>query len=409
MTARIEPQMPIGEIVEGERARKRYAKIDQLAASIEAVGLLQPIVVRVDKTLVCGGRRLRACRRLGLEAVPVRIVVAIKDELAALRAERDENAEREDLAPSEKYALFEQIKVLEEAAAAERRREGAAKGGSASPGPSTGAPAPDLPPRRAADEAAKAAGLGSRKTAEKVGAIVRAAEEDPETYGPVLERVDAGELSINAAAKQMKRAAAGVGPDDLGTPRWVLDSIRQAEGRGFDLDATTNAHAIRRGFVGATTNWTKEDDCFAQPTYDVVGDGRTWLWHQPPYGQPKAFTDRVIEEYDAGRLDRVWALVKLDTSSSAYKELRDRAAFVVQPRKRLAHMVGDDEERGSDFCSVLLCLVRLEDETLESLLGLWDRLVKAFADPGLPEEHRADVYPTDWARYDLREQMEQGT
>lgn len=393
MSARIEPQMPLGNIVEGTRARKTYRRIEQLAASIEAVGLLQPIVVRADKTLVCGGRRLRACAHLGWTTAPVRIAMSIKDELTALRAEQDENAEREDLAPSEKYALYEQIKVLEDEAAAERRREGGRQGGSATATEDSGAgaDAPKLPGKtgRAADKAAAAAGLGSRKTAEKVGRVIEAAEEDPETFGPVLEQLDAGTLSINAAEKQLARAAAGVGKDDLGTPRWPLDCIRLAEGRGFDLDATTNEHAIRRGFVGATTNWTKDDDCFAQETYDVVGEGKTWLWHQPPYSGPMAFTERVCTEWDAKHLERVWSLVKLDTSSENWAELRRRAAFIVLPRKRLAHMVGDQEERGSNMCSGMLCLAR---GSLADLAALYDELRIAFVG-------RADVYPTEWVAW----------
>jgi ParB family chromosome partitioning protein len=53
--------MPIANIRVGERHRKDMGDLDGLAASIaEFGGLLQPIVVRPDGTLIAGERRLRA-------------------------------------------------------------------------------------------------------------------------------------------------------------------------------------------------------------------------------------------------------------------------------------------------------------------------------------------------------------
>jgi ParB family chromosome partitioning protein len=64
---------PIGRIRVGERHRKDLGDIAPLAASIAEVGLLHPIVIRPDGTLIAGERRLRAAELLGWTEIPVTI------------------------------------------------------------------------------------------------------------------------------------------------------------------------------------------------------------------------------------------------------------------------------------------------------------------------------------------------
>ena len=52
--------LPLSSINVGARHRKDMGDVSALAASIEAVGLLQPIGVTSDLRLVFGDRRLRA-------------------------------------------------------------------------------------------------------------------------------------------------------------------------------------------------------------------------------------------------------------------------------------------------------------------------------------------------------------
>ncbi len=76
--------------------------IDALAASINELGLLEPIVVREQGNgfeIVAGERRYRALRQLAWERAPVRIV-AFNDAQAEL-AVAVENLNREDLSPLE--------------------------------------------------------------------------------------------------------------------------------------------------------------------------------------------------------------------------------------------------------------------------------------------------------------------
>lgn len=87
------------------------ASIDTLAASIEALGLLQPIVVRsVDDgyVLVAGERRLRAVRQLGLATIAA-VIRDDADGRTNLTEALVENLQREDLNPLEEAAAYREL------------------------------------------------------------------------------------------------------------------------------------------------------------------------------------------------------------------------------------------------------------------------------------------------------------
>ena len=82
-----------------------------LAASIEALGVLQPVLVRPlgDDTyeLIAGERRWRASQLVGLESIPA-LVRAIDDN-ESLQQALVENLHREDLNPLEEAAGYQQL------------------------------------------------------------------------------------------------------------------------------------------------------------------------------------------------------------------------------------------------------------------------------------------------------------
>ena len=85
------------------RTRMDEGALQELAASIRAQGLMQPILVRpvsADKyEIIAGERRFRAARLAGLDEVPV-LVKNVPDQAAAAMA-LIENIQREDLNPLE--------------------------------------------------------------------------------------------------------------------------------------------------------------------------------------------------------------------------------------------------------------------------------------------------------------------
>jgi len=83
----------------------------ELAASIEAVGLLQPVVVRRAGggryELIMGERRLRACQIAGIAVIPAIVRQSSDDEM--LREALMENLHREQLNPLEEAAAYQQL------------------------------------------------------------------------------------------------------------------------------------------------------------------------------------------------------------------------------------------------------------------------------------------------------------
>lgn len=93
--------------------RKLFDKsaIDELAASIEEKGVLQPIIVRElgggKYELVAGERRFRACQQLHLEKIPV-IVKDVKAQ-ESLEIALIENLQRQDLNPVEEALAYKEL------------------------------------------------------------------------------------------------------------------------------------------------------------------------------------------------------------------------------------------------------------------------------------------------------------
>ena len=102
--------LPLDQLVPGQyqpRTRMDQGALDELAESIKAQGIMQPILVRRLNSgpdagkheIIAGERRFRASKLAGLSEVPV-LVREVPDESAAAMA-LIENIQREDLNPLE--------------------------------------------------------------------------------------------------------------------------------------------------------------------------------------------------------------------------------------------------------------------------------------------------------------------
>lgn len=106
-------EVPIDEIDRNPRQPRSVFDVDdleQLAASISTVGLLQPIVVREAAggwELVAGERRLRAARLAGLTTIPALVRATEDDEL--LTEALVENVHRVQLNPIEEASAYAQL------------------------------------------------------------------------------------------------------------------------------------------------------------------------------------------------------------------------------------------------------------------------------------------------------------
>jgi ParB-like chromosome segregation protein Spo0J len=96
-------EIALREITIGPRFRQDLGDIAGLAASIQRLGLLHPIIVSTDHELIVGRRRLAAHEHLGLETIEA-WVVDLDD---PMNAEIDENTQRKDYTISEWIAIGE--------------------------------------------------------------------------------------------------------------------------------------------------------------------------------------------------------------------------------------------------------------------------------------------------------------
>ena len=87
------------------------ASLAELTASILAIGVLQPILVRPEGSdryqLIAGERRWRAASRAGLQMIPA--IVRVTDDVSSVEQALVENLHRQDLTPLEEAAAYQQL------------------------------------------------------------------------------------------------------------------------------------------------------------------------------------------------------------------------------------------------------------------------------------------------------------
>lgn len=107
-------QLPLSEIVSDEAQPRRHfdeVAIEELASSVRAQGVLQPILVRRlpegGYRIVAGERRFRASKAAGLSQIPV--IVKEISETEAFEIALIENIQREDLNPIEEAEAYQRL------------------------------------------------------------------------------------------------------------------------------------------------------------------------------------------------------------------------------------------------------------------------------------------------------------
>ena len=105
-------QIPLNQI-KILRNRRAARNLEELKASIRAIGLLNPITVTEDFTLIAGLNRFTACCQLGWQTAPCSIMEA--DQMTAELAMIDENLIRNELTTLERSEQLKRRKELYEA------------------------------------------------------------------------------------------------------------------------------------------------------------------------------------------------------------------------------------------------------------------------------------------------------
>lgn len=112
-------EIPLKQIIPNTyQPRRQFGEVqlNELAQSIQANGLLQPIIVRLNDDqkyeIIAGERRFRAVELLNWEKIPAIVRDYSNQESAALAL--IENLQREDLNPIEEAQAYQQLEQMEQ-------------------------------------------------------------------------------------------------------------------------------------------------------------------------------------------------------------------------------------------------------------------------------------------------------
>ena len=160
----------------------------------------------------------------------------------------------------------------------------------------------------------------------------------------LVEKVEAGEIPITAAAVIAKQPqeeqpaaivahnhrAQGTGENEWYTPAVYIEAARAVMG-GIDLDPASSEIA--------------NETVKAARFFDLNADGLAQEWHgaiylNPPYSQPhiRMFCEKLVAEYDAGRVAEAIALTHNYTDTAWFHTLASNASAVCFTRGRIGFL-----------------------------------------------------------------------
>ena len=246
-------QMKISEIkINPGRRDTQQRNVEELARSIAAVGLMNPITVTQDNTLIAGLHRLEAVKLLGW--TKIECVVSEADGLQAELAEIDENFVRAGLSHRELGDLLLRRKELYEAIHPETR-QGQRNGQTAK-----NANFSLLETKSFAQDTADKLGV-SKRTVEQL--VQTARDLTPEAKKTIR---DAGDKITKGAALKISRLP----PDQQEEAAAVLTIAPPAKKKPDTADLESllkefKANALR--FISGMTTFDQQADMFARMSY----------------------------------------------------------------------------------------------------------------------------------------------
>ncbi|WP_304532944.1 ParB N-terminal domain-containing protein [Faecalibaculum rodentium] len=246
-------RMKISEIkINPGRRDTQQRNVEELARSIAAVGLMNPITVTQDNTLIAGLHRLEAVKLLGW--TEIECVVSKADGLQAELAEIDENFVRAGLSHRELGDLLLRRKELYEAIHPETR-QGQRNGQTAKNANSS-----LLETKSFAQDTADKLGV-SKRTVEQL--VQTARDLTPEAKKTIR---DAGDKITKRAALKISRLP----PDQQEEAAAILTIAPPTQKKPDTADLESllkefKAHAQR--FISGMTAFDRQADTFARMSY----------------------------------------------------------------------------------------------------------------------------------------------
>lgn len=312
----IELERAVDSIVVGARLRRELGDLGPLKQSIERLGLLQPITISPDGTLICGRRRLAAIRELGWPTVKVWVRSGISDRLNTLLAWQDENTLHKPLSVIEAADLYRELKAVMAEDAVRRQRAshfGATSETDADGGADSAPPSRPGKTRRQAAEAIT--GGASYSRLEQVNALedIANGDDQPEVVRD-LARASLDEIRdgkpvsrVHEDVMTVKRQSDAEELDRLA--REALERIKQPRPRRHGAKPQPRRKRSNRAFVHT---WTDMDGWSAR--YDAVEVG-------PALSDEEwALFERVVAETEAFHAAARSAREKAGSAASATED-----------------------------------------------------------------------------------------
>lgn len=297
--------------------------IDDIRDSIKQYGIMVPLIIKDDGTIISGCRRWTAAIELGLDKVPVEVKI-YKDELDEWRSIVDYNLQRDkNFTQKMKEAELREEIVVEEA----KRRELSGKdetGKAGGRGKKNPSPKSAQGLLKTDDIVGKQSGIGGKDTYQKAKKIWEKAKTGDKNAKELIAKIDIGEYSINKAynevLKEIKRQEidesrnkiAVIGAALKSTERWyveVADIHTYATDRHFDFIITDPPYPkeyllLYEVLAKRTKEWLKSDgllvvmcgQSYLDQIYNIMSKYLSYYWtscYLTP-GQPTPLKQRQV-------------------------------------------------------------------------------------------------------------------
>ena len=295
----VELDWAVDAITVGARHRKDLGDLQPLADSIDQYGLLQPLTISEEGTLICGARRLAAIKQLGWRQVNVWVRVGLSDRLSAMMAERDDNICHKQFTKLELADLYEEMK--NEIAADAARRQRATQFGATPEGDGAAKLAAPWEGRYdSRRQAADIVGGASHMTLEKIAAIrqiaadttrsdtIRAQATDALAHIEANQPVDPLFLQLRSVVRldDLEKVAADESQppavrEEAASGAILLRKLEAAQMRDADLDKAARA-ALDRVQAARQTKTLPAIPKTVAPLAPVIKPLKwfTWTWNE---------------------------------------------------------------------------------------------------------------------------------
>ena len=306
--------------------------------NVRAFGILEPIVIKADGTIISGHRRWRAAVQLELATVPVRLV-AFADVLDERQAILDHNRQREKTF-SQRMREAEVWEAIEKERAKQRQVEHAHTAPGKKKTLESKCPQVSRAPQTR-DHVAAAVGMGSGSTYHRAKTVWEKAKTGDEKAVKAVAEIDAGTATVSGALKaiELPHVAKATGENEWYTPPKYIEAALAVMG-SIDCDPASSDIANRT--VKASTHYTAENNGLDKPW-----KGNVFI--NPPYSQPliQQFADAIVAKVEAGEVKQAVVLVNNATETEWFQSILRKASAVCFVKGRVRFLDPDGKPSGA--------------------------------------------------------------